>query len=184
MTNDFETDCYNLYYIISSILEGSRSGTNRQLMYKNHFGKYEDKTSYSITLGHTIRKYMSPTRYRDLSDIYQNMYKTEYLKHNQELYDIIMEFGKKYIPDFDYSDIQINNNWGAPPHKDKGNIGKSHIIALGDFTGGELVIENEKYDINNKFLEFDGVNNTHYVMPHQGNRLSVVYYNPRIGIKI
>jgi hypothetical protein len=39
---------------------------------------------------------------------------------------------------------------------DKFNKGPSYIIALGDFTGGELMIEGVPYNIRNRWKKFDG----------------------------
>ena len=43
-------------------------------------------------------------------------------------------------------------------HKDKNNVDTSIIFGLGDYTGGELNVEGEKFDIHYKIIEFD--NNT------------------------
>ena len=57
-------------------------------------------------------------------------------------------------PDFSFTTIQLNKNRQCLPHVDKNNIGDSVIVALGDFEGGELLIEGKTYDIHNKCLLF------------------------------
>jgi hypothetical protein len=80
-----------------------------------------------------------------------------------------------YCPNFEYTTIQINKNLKSPPHIDKNNIGYSYIIGLGNYIGGNLVIEGKEYDIHNIFLKFDG-NLGHWTTDFQGTRYSVIYF--------
>lgn len=87
-------------------------------------------------------------------------------------------------PAFKFTSIQVNKNMQCSPHKDSGNVGMSYIIGLGDYTGGELVVAPknapvQEHDIRGKFLYFDGCHNTHSVNPFQGERYSLVFFNPR-----
>lgn len=57
------------------------------------------------------------------------------------------------------STIAINRNAQFRPHTDKGagaGQSKSLIVGLGNYVGGELVVEGEKKDIRYKAIEFDG----------------------------
>ena len=57
------------------------------------------------------------------------------------------------------STIAINRNAQFRPHTDKGaGAGQSTslIVGLGNYVGGELVVEGEKKDIRYKAIEFDG----------------------------
>ena len=58
-----------------------------------------------------------------------------------ELYSLVTKLIKLYKPDFEYTTIQVNKSIQSEPHIDKNNVGPSYIIALGDFTGGDLVID-------------------------------------------
>jgi hypothetical protein len=69
----------------------------------------------------------------------------------------------------------VNKNICSPPHIDKNNVGPSYIIALGEFTGGNLCIEGKEYNIKNKFLKFDGTK-AHWVTPFKGTRYSLVFF--------
>ena len=97
---------------------------------------------------------------------------------------IIREFTNLYIPEFSYNQIVINKNFQVEPHKDASNIGISYIIGLGDYTGGELVIDTDSYrrelNIKNKFFYFNGSEITHWVKPFTGDRYSLVFYNTEI----
>ena len=78
--------------------------------------------------------------------------------------------------DFEYTSVIVNKNKQMNPHRDGKNAGESLIFAVGDYTGGELVIEGKKYDIKNNPMRFDGRRQTHWVAPFKGTRYSVVYF--------
>ena len=55
------------------------------------------------------------------------------------LYHHLQEFARQYV-DIPWTSITVNENYQAVPHRDKGNVGESFLVAFGDFTGGELKI--------------------------------------------
>eukprot|EP00971_Amphidinium_carterae_P096853 1917235-Amphidinium_carterae.1 len=103
-----------------------------------------------------------------------------------------------------YSCIQVTESMpdqGLPAHRDAGNVGYSDIIALGQFTGGELWISSANgqtrlpdalkplhqtlpsdcsrgtwHCIDHRWLCFDG-RAWHSVKPFKGNRTSVIFFN-------
>lgn len=87
--------------------------------------------------------------------------------------------------DFPCTTFTINKNLLCQPHKDKHNQGESIIFSLGNFTGGEFIVEDGKddtdrfkqYDIFNRPTMFNGAKSTHFTAPFEGNRYSVVLYN-------
>lgn len=91
------------------------------------------------------------------------------------LYSILKEFIQLYYPDFSYTTIQVNKTTECNPHIDKNNSGLSLIIALGDFSGGELSIEGVPYNIRNRWKKFDGTK-AHWVEKFAGERYSIVYF--------
>jgi hypothetical protein len=106
--------------------------------------------------------------------------------HNKtgEIYEKILELAHKNIPDFDFSTVQLNKNYKIAKHIDKRNTGVSYICAVGDYTGGELLIYFDgkdkpptPIDIKNKFYTFDGTKYYHEVADFTGNRISMVFYN-------
>ena len=54
----------------------------------------------------------------------------------------LTSLASRYLPaDFYYTSIQLNLNYAAALHTDNNNMGKSFILGLGDYTGGELYVE-------------------------------------------
>jgi hypothetical protein len=92
-----------------------------------------------------------------------------------ELYSLVTKLIKLYKPNFQYTTIQVNKNIQSDPHVDKNNVGPSYIIALGDYTGGDLVIEGERFNIRNNWKWFNGTLG-HWVEPFEGTRFSLVYF--------
>eukprot|EP00971_Amphidinium_carterae_P153333 3039826-Amphidinium_carterae.1 len=91
---------------------------------------------------------------------------------------------------------------GLPAHKDGNNAGVSDIIALGNFTDGELWVASSNghqklpaslhplhhalpadsqkgswHDIRHRWYTFNG-HNYHASKPYKGERISVIYYVP------
>lgn len=91
---------------------------------------------------------------------------------------------KRLFPDFQFESIQINKNFQCPRHKDGKNVGKSLLMGLGDYTGGETGVcglksegIEELYDIRYKPIIFDGSKHEHWVEPYEGDRYSIVLFN-------
>ena len=85
---------------------------------------------------------------------------------------------------FNFTSIQFNKNYKIAKHKDRLNTGKSYIIALGDYEGGDLLVYFDGKDapptrvnIKNNFYSFDGNKYYHEVDDFTGNRISLVYYS-------
>jgi len=92
-----------------------------------------------------------------------------------ELFKLLKSLIKLWKPNFEYTTIQVNKNVVSAPHIDKNNVGPSYGIALGDFFGGELVIEGKEFCIKNKFKKFNGTLG-HWITPFSGNRYSLIYF--------
>lgn len=95
-----------------------------------------------------------------------------------ELYDAIKEFGEKYvIPTLgNYTSIQVNKNYKTKPHIDRNNVGNSYIIGLGDYGGGQLVINSYKHNIKYQPILFNGSEWKHSTEPFTGDRFSLVFF--------
>lgn len=105
-------------------------------------------------------------------------------------------------PDFPFTSIQLNYNYASRPHVDKGNLGNSYIVGLGDYSGGELWVHDdtgpEQYvvegqedvsafyrvgsafrgrqlQVHNIWTTFDG-NKLHFTLPFQGERYSIIFF--------
>lgn len=100
---------------------------------------------------------------------------SRYNKKFPELLSSIQEMMEHHHPDFEYTTIQVNKNIQSKGHVDQNNVGPSIIIALGDFTGGELVVEGKPSNIKNRFKKFDG-RLGHWVQNFKGTRYSLVFF--------
>ena len=95
-------------------------------------------------------------------------------------------------PPAGFTSICFNVNFRCAPHMDKYNEGLSTIICGGEFSGGQLFVEDAsgretiehecatltgtKLDAKCRWCTFDG-SNRHSTMPYTGFRLSVVFFN-------
>ena len=55
----------------------------------------------------------------------------------------------------------------------------SLIVGLGDYTGGNLVVEGKEYDIRYRPMEFNGWKQRHWTLPFEGERFSLVWFTPK-----
>lgn len=93
-----------------------------------------------------------------------------------DLYKNLKLLAESEFPDFKYNTITLNHNLKCKPHKDSRNVGNSTIIGFGKYTGGELVIEGKKHNIQYKSLVFNGAENEHWVNDFDGDRWTAIYY--------
>jgi len=126
------------------------------------------------------------TRFRGINNCGYNFSLKKNKKGCDECYELGKKLGEELIPDpdFKFSSIQFNKNYKMKKHVDKNNVGKSYIIGLGDYEGGELLVYFDgkdhpptKIDIKNKFYTFNGNKYWHEIADFTGNRISLVYYN-------
>ena len=164
----------------------AKSGTRRKTMFKKAHGWSEPKDAYSVTYGYTGNSYMSATKSRKEVETLKNVYETTILTQHPELKGIFQQLVDKHADEpFSVDQVQINRNWWSPPHKDAGNVGVSSIIGLGNYEGGETVVEypdnHVEYDIKNKFKSFNGSLYTHWTKPFEGLRFSLVFYKHKLS---
>ena len=98
------------------------------------------------------------------------------------LYKHLLDFGQKFCP-FPFTSITVNESFRAGLHYDKGNDGNSLLVGFGDYTNGELQIVggdlSGNYNIQHRPLICDFTTNLHQVLPFEGQRYSLVFYNIR-----
>jgi hypothetical protein len=97
---------------------------------------------------------------------------SRFMKKDRRIYDEC----KRIFHDFEFNGVQINKNLLCPPHKDTKNIGNSLLIGLGNYTGGETLIDGVKHDIYYTPTIFNGYEKEHSVCPFDGERYSVVLF--------
>lgn len=100
-----------------------------------------------------------------------------------ELMKAAFDLERALLPDREPSStIAINRNAQFRPHTDSGaGAGQSTslIVGLGNYSGGELVVEGVQKDIRYKAIEFNGWTQRHWTMPFQGERYSLVWFTPK-----
>jgi tRNA U38,U39,U40 pseudouridine synthase TruA len=83
------------------------------------------------------------------------------------------------------SHCAVNRNAQFTPHVDSGRgLGqsKSMIVGLGDYTGGEIIVEGTPYAIRYEPLQFDGWKQRHWTAPFDGERFSLVWFTPEMQL--
>jgi len=110
-----------------------------------------------------------------------NLFLTKARMTYPEFYDIAKEFQKLYFNKFEFKNIQLNRNYKIPKHIDSKNVGESILLCLGDYTGGKTKVyyENNEVDLDAHYelVQFNGSKYYHEVLPWEGNRLSLVFFN-------
>lgn len=106
------------------------------------------------------------------------------LRKYPHIYEIIKTIIKEFDPTFEYNIIQINKNVRCKPHTDKKNKGSSLIFTLGDFTDGNLVIENISHNIYKNPIYIDGHKQSHWTEEFTGERFSIICYRSSIANSI
>jgi len=77
----------------------------------------------------------------------------------------------------------INRNVEYTPHFDNGSGQEgtfSTIVGLGDYIGGEFVVDDKEYNIRYNALKFDGWRQIHATKHFKGERFSLVWFTPEI----
>src|SRR5690348_7224003 len=62
-----------------------------------------------------------------------------------KLFELLQKLSK--MLNFSHSSYAVNKNVECLPHTDPNNLGDSLILALGNFTGGNLFVEGQKFNI-------------------------------------
>ena len=84
-------------------------------------------------------------------------------------------------PQFKYSGIAVTKNFVASPHVDEQDKSFQYAVALGDFQGGELCVQEETasfavVNTRNRIAKIDG-RYLHWVRSYSGERYSLIFYN-------
>ena len=125
----------------------------------------EDVAVRSITLGALSRSH-APAR------------PSGWTRRQPRLARLLAEFGDKILPEgFPFASIQLNYAYASAMRTDKSNDGPSAIIALGEFTGGELwTADRGVLPCRNELRLFNG-NQPHCTLPFKGERYSLIYFS-------
>lgn len=112
---------------------------------------------------------------------------TKCREQNPELEDVFKEYVGIYWKKFKFTQVQMNKNFPCPPHKDGTNVGNSILVGFGNYTGGNINIEQPNGEVfsmdirDEKGVIFNGANALHWVSPFNceegDNRYSLVFFN-------
>jgi len=98
----------------------------------------------------------------------------------------VFELEKSLAPDRPASShCAVNCKAQFLPHVDSGRgAGQSlsMIVGLGDYGGGDIVVESMSHDIRYAPLEFDGWRERHWTDTYNGERFSLVWFTPEMDI--
>ena len=102
-------------------------------------------------------------------------------RKHPELFNLFKKWIRIHNPKFKWTSIQVNRNVETDWHRDRGNIGLSYCIALGDFQGGGIAIEDDNgkikdYYNNNKWLLYDGRDRHQTIKIKSGFRYAIIFF--------
>ena len=94
-----------------------------------------------------------------------------------ELVRTLLRMMRDRKPDFKVTSICVNLNFVGTLHKDANNLGETHMLTLGDFSGGELWIYPDRVEpTRGRWVEFDG-RVPHCTFPYEGkDRYSIIFF--------
>ena len=93
----------------------------------------------------------------------------------------IVDLCREMLGDF-VNAVTLNHQVTCAPHRDGRNVGESAILFFGEYTGGELCIEDGRvFSERNVWHFFDGSKLLHWNLPHEGEKWSVVAWRGRRG---
>lgn len=95
-----------------------------------------------------------------------------------ELYKLLLQFYDTYVKQYlpDYTSIQVNKNYKTQLHVDKNNNNLSYIVGLGNYKGGELILNSYQHQIHNRPILFNGSKWEHGTENFTGQRYSIVFF--------
>ena len=107
-------------------------------------------------------------------------------KKYPDAFRALINFGNVIAePGWRYTAITLNHGVLAKKHRDTSNVGRSIIVGIGDYTGGELRVwepDDAFYadmDIHDKPTMFNGALRTHETQPFEGERYTIIYYRQK-----
>jgi len=174
---NWEADCnFLLYYV--KLLKLHKSGNKKKF---NGLNVPPKSCLYGVWCrgGYSNENQRVPSK--EWEGVYETKLKTEYPE-----FDLVLrEFQKLYFKDFTYNQVIINRNYQCLPHKDKKNVGESIILGLGNYEGGALCVQNEdeqvfQLNLLHRLAKFDASKFTHFVIPFDGERYTLVFYNIKL----
>jgi tRNA U38,U39,U40 pseudouridine synthase TruA len=118
-------------------------------------------------------------------DLVQAIFELEEILANQARDRLTVERLEQgiVVPRAPSSHCAVNCNAEFTPHVDSGTgsgQSLSMIVGFGDYTGGELYVEGDLFDVRFKPIEFDGWKLRHWTNQFHGERFSLVWFTPEL----
>ena len=123
-----------------------------------------------------LREYLSNNKIKsgvygmDKTDISRNSW-----LHPRLLY-LLQKYALVHVP-IPFTSIKVNV---SKPAKIKG---LSYIVSFGNYTGGELVIDGQDYNIWHRPMVINGSDIKHTVKPFRGKSWSIVFYTNNLTVR-
>jgi len=143
--------------------------------HKNHHRAKNSGIGYTESMGFVIRR---PQKTGEEMKVMDSLF----TKANPDLFEELHRIAQLFH--IKYTTIQVNKNYETKRHLDSANDNDadSYLFSLGDYIGGELVIEDSDkkehlINANCNLIAFNGSRYYHFNKPHIGNKYSIVYYN-------
>lgn len=101
------------------------------------------------------------------------------------LTQLLVRFAKQSVPGIVFTSIQVNKNYMSALHIDRGNLGMSYIVGVGQYEGGGLWVQDDACDdggmalnVRHEWQRFDGTR-AHCTLPYAGTRYTLIYFTQR-----
>jgi len=94
------------------------------------------------------------------------------------LYALLKQYGETIGLAWD--SIQVNIDCVCGKHRDVGNFGDSYLVSGGNYTGGELVVEDVEYDCRYAPAVFNGSEREHWNKEMTGSKWSIIFFQTTI----
>jgi len=94
------------------------------------------------------------------------------------LYKLLKQYGDTIGLAWDT--IQVNIDCVCGKHRDVGNFGDSYLVSGGDYTGGELIVEDVEYDCRYAPIIFNGSEREHWNKAMTGKKWSIIFFQSLI----
>lgn len=149
----------------------------RSRMYNGHLIAQRDRIIG--TIGRTENFGFGRTRRKGYTTLAAN-------KKNPELFRALVRFGNATVPKgWAYQTITLNDGVKAKKHIDGQNVGKSVIVGIGDYEGGNVRVYDEdgkdfeSIDVQNSPLMFNGALLPHETEPFKGQRYTIIFFRQK-----
>tara|TARA_B100000900_G_scaffold400627_1_gene404463 strand:+ start:298 stop:828 length:531 start_codon:yes stop_codon:yes gene_type:complete len=148
-------------------LRKSFCGAKPRQGHQLRIGTYTQKNAYQGCFGLTV---------------YQGKRQASYFqKKHPHMMVLFKKFIQSHNPSFEFKSVYVNKNVVCDKHKDSLNMGTSLLVGVGDYKGGQSMLnvngKTKKFSIKSSSIMFNGTEIEHWSLPFEGTRYSLVFFN-------